>query len=638
MKTTQCPSCGAPVTIRAADSLYVVCAFCRSTLLRDGEYLKNLGHIADLIADPTLIQIGTEGKYRGRRFSVIGRLQLKYESGLWNEWHLFFDDGSGGWLSEAGGEYAVSFLTPINGKLPGFSSLKPEKNIRIGERMFMVTNLESATCISGEGELPFSFKTGYYVPSVDLRSVDGSRGFATIDYSEAPPLLFVGETIRLGDLELTRLRDKPTGVIIKSKAFNCLGCGAPLMIHSAAIERIVCPNCGRFIGVENDTVKLLEGAAVKANKFKPTLPLGSSGILDGVRWEIIGFMQRSAKPSDPSYAWFEYLLFNEKEGFSWLAEYSGHWNFARALSQPLNVLRRQPAFSFKGEKYRLFASDQVKVTYVIGEFYWKVAVGDNCLVEDYICPPKMLSREVTSKEVNWSQSLYLEPKTLYAAFNIKKRPISRTVIFSNQPNPYKKDQSKILRLFLILAAIATAIQLFFIVFEPAAMLQKVNVQFISTESEKPLLLPEFSLKSSARMLQIKHQTDLNNNWIEITATLVNKDTGEHRQGTSAVSYYHGRDSDGAWSEGSRHETMSFRHVPAGYYYLMIEHEKGVFEVNDTISVIRSPRLWSNYILCMIALLFFPVTSLFKNLGFEKKRWEESDYSPFPSISTGDDDD
>lgn len=45
-----------------------------------------------------------------------------------------------------------------------------------------------------------------------------------------------------------------------------------------------------------------------------------------------------------------------------------------------------------------------EVIYVVGEFYWRVAVGESFLVEDYICPPLMLLREVTDKEASWSES------------------------------------------------------------------------------------------------------------------------------------------------------------------------------------------------------------------------------------------
>ena len=144
MKTANCPSCGAPVSFRSAASVYAVCEFCRSTLLRDGEDLKNLGRMADLMDDPTLIQIGSEGTYRGIHFGVIGRIQLRHESGLWNEWHILFDDARSAWLSEAGGEYVVSSLVPVTETLPAFETLAPEMQISVGGRPFTVTDLESA--------------------------------------------------------------------------------------------------------------------------------------------------------------------------------------------------------------------------------------------------------------------------------------------------------------------------------------------------------------------------------------------------------------------------------------------------------------------------------------------------------------
>jgi len=55
-----------------------------------------------------------------------------------------------------------------------------------------------------EGELPFEYWDKDTVLFADLRSVDGR--FATIDYSETQPLLFLGESVEFDSLQLKNLR------------------------------------------------------------------------------------------------------------------------------------------------------------------------------------------------------------------------------------------------------------------------------------------------------------------------------------------------------------------------------------------------------------------------------------------------
>ena len=127
------------MSFRSAASVYAVCEFCRSTLLRDGESLKNLGRMADLLEDPSLIRIGSEGTFRGLHFGVIGRIQLTYEGGFWNEWYVLFDDTNTGWLSEAGGDYVVSRQVRVSEALPAFEALAPEMQVTIAGNGYTVT-------------------------------------------------------------------------------------------------------------------------------------------------------------------------------------------------------------------------------------------------------------------------------------------------------------------------------------------------------------------------------------------------------------------------------------------------------------------------------------------------------------------
>lgn len=51
--------------------------------------------------------------WRGTHFAVVGRLQVRWAAGTWNEWYCVFDDGRVGWLGDAAGEYTVSFETTV---------------------------------------------------------------------------------------------------------------------------------------------------------------------------------------------------------------------------------------------------------------------------------------------------------------------------------------------------------------------------------------------------------------------------------------------------------------------------------------------------------------------------------------------
>lgn len=640
MRTATCPSCGAPVGFRATASLYAVCEFCRSTLLRHGDEVDNLGRMAELLDDASPLQLGSEGRFRGVHFAVIGRIQLQHEAGLWNEWHILFDDGRNGWLSEAGGEYVVSALVPVAEEIPAFAALEPEMLVTLGGHRFAVTDLETARCIAGAGELPFKVESGYDVNTADLR---GNGRFVTIDYSETPPLVFVGYPAQFAELSLSNLR--PTrdetggagggGSEFKVRAFNCPHCASPLTLHSAAIESVGCESCGSIIGVENENIRLLARAAQTVHEV-PTLPLGSRGQLAGIDWEIIGFLKRRTTVEGIDYDWSEYLLFNAGgEGFAWLVEDQGHWNFARTLADIPSAARGQVDFQYQGEKFKLFNTGQATVVYVAGEFYWRVAVGETCLAEDYVCPPLMLSREVGGKEVSWSRAEYLATDAVRRAF-LPKVPLPKPVgVYANQPNPNGERHRGVCRLFWKLALLALVVQLAFVFTGAAGTVLKHRFVFSPTQDEVTVTSPEFVLKGKARTLRLSHATDLSNNWLSLATTLVDKNTGKTWLGMQEIAHYQGVDDGESWSEGAPDDDIVFRDVPPGTYYLAVDYELGRDRrapVVDSVELVRNAPGWSNYVLLMIVLVAFPLFTRWRNAAFETQRWSES------SLGDEDDDD
>lgn len=206
MNEFTCPSCGAPVLFRSAASILAVCDYCSSTLVRHDLNLENVGKMAQLQADSSPLQLQARGRYRGDPFTVVGRIQLRYPQGLWNEWHLLFDDRKSGWLGEGGGTYAVSFLTPVKERVPPFGDLRPGAVLALQGKSYEVTGLEEAVCIGGQGELPFQVgPEGFTAPAAELAGPGNS--FAALDYSEGEPLVFLGEYVDFKDLRLSGLRE-----------------------------------------------------------------------------------------------------------------------------------------------------------------------------------------------------------------------------------------------------------------------------------------------------------------------------------------------------------------------------------------------------------------------------------------------
>jgi len=199
--TANCPNCGAKITFRWSASAQTVCEYCKSILVRSDIDLQKVGQVADLPANSSPIQIGTEGVYGPHSFTAIGRIIYEYELGNWNEWHLMMNNGTSGWLSDAQDDYAITFAA-LGRKLP--EQCKIGQQYTWDKQTYTVTTITQAHYRGVEGELPFQYWDKTDVVFVDLRSYLGK--FATIDYSDSDPVLYLGEGVDFDSLKLKNLR------------------------------------------------------------------------------------------------------------------------------------------------------------------------------------------------------------------------------------------------------------------------------------------------------------------------------------------------------------------------------------------------------------------------------------------------
>jgi ribosomal protein L37AE/L43A len=633
-QVARCPSCGAPVEFKSAASILAVCDYCRSTLIRQGEDLADLGKMAALLEDRSPLQRGASGRWHGRGFALIGRIQLRYEQGLWNEWHLLFDDGKSGWLSEAGGEYVLTEPRWLAETAPRFEDLRAGEDLRLEGKTYTIANVLTAECVAGEGELPFKVGAGYPAPVADLR--DEGKGFATLDYSDDPakPLLFVGESVDFGSLAWSNLRQgvplpEPT---VKARRFACPSCGAPLGVSAKDVTTIGCGSCGALLDPKDERAVLARASL--EHKVEPIIELGSRGKLRGEAVELAGFMRRVMTADGVDYRWSEYLLRGPEGKLLWLIEYDGHWNLARVLSQSLRV--GGTTVTYEKQTFKHFQSYAARVDYVIGEFPWRVKLDETAKAADYIAPPLMLSREKTDDEVSWTLAEYIEPAEVQAAFGLKsalRRPVG---VYANQPNPRIEAHKLICRRFWRLSAAALAVHFLLLGFGPGRQLASQQLTF-SADDDEPQLAAEFVLRDARNRIELNHDTSVDNSWVGVSATLVNQDTGENWQAQREVSHYSGVEDGESWSEGSRSDEVVFDGLPAGRYLLAVESDMdaGSRPVADRLSVAQAGPRWSSLILLIVFLAVFPIVSRMRQGGFEVKRWAESDH---PIVTSDGDDD
>ncbi|MCX8086542.1 MAG: DUF4178 domain-containing protein [Rhodocyclaceae bacterium] len=624
-QSAQCPSCGAPVEFKSSASILAVCDYCQSTLLRRGAALDDLGKMAALLPDRSPLQRGAQGTWRGKRFSLIGRLQLEWAQGRWNEWHLLFDDGASGWLSESGGEYVLSLPQTVREALPAFENIEVGEIVSVNGRSYTVTNKLAARCVAGEGELPFKVGAGYPAPVVDLRDTQGGpESFVTLDYSDDPlrPLVFVGERVDFKRLDWRNLRERPPAPAVAARAFNCPNCGAPLQVKHADIVTVGCTGCGALLDAASDEVKLI--AAVSRALAAPRLPLGSRGVLRGEALEVVGFMRRCMKAEGIDYCWGEYVCLGPDNALVWLTEYDGHWNLARVLTQ--SVAARADRAIVGREVFRHFQDYEARVDVVLGEFPWQVRIDERAQVSDYIAPPWMLSRERTAEEVTWTRAEYVEPAEIAAAFKLATPLPAPRGVFANQPNPREASHRRVCKLFWRFALAALLIHLVLLVAGPGGTLVRQTLSF-SPEDDEPQLLPAFRLEAKTPLLEVASSTNLANNWIGLQLVLANEETGESWQVVRELQRYEGVEDGEHWAEGSREDAIVFTDLPPGEYRLAIEAEldpaSPPVQVETRVSIPGSRT--SSLILVWLFLALFPLFSRYRQWNFEVARWAESDH-------------
>lgn len=667
-KELKCPGCGAPMFFQVGSSRLKVCDACHTVVARGDQGLETFGKVADLAPTGAKLTLGIQGRLKGVGFRVVGRVQLKWAQGVWDEWYVAFDNGKWGWLAEAQGRYYLAFRVPDR-PVPPWSALRPGKAVPMGELgRYVATDLKRATYFAALGELPEPIELdGRNIRTADLTGDKG--GFATLDYGpegdEAD--VYVGREVPFAELGLdaSRLQAPPKHEKISGKGLKCPKCNGPLELKVPdQTMRVACPYCAALLDTTSGTLQHL----AQLKKRACEIPLGSRGALAGVEWLVVGWMERRCTVEGVDYFWEEYLLYDEKTAnFRFLVSSAGHWSFVEPVPAG-EVVEGLRGPVWKGKLYRRFSEVDADVTGVVGEFYWAVSLGEKVRAVDYAHAPESLSEERSDEEVNWSHAVYLPTADVVAAFKLAKPPRPPMGVGMMQPNPWDELISGMK--WWVLAGLAGVVFVFIVLstrasqvvydetFQPQAVAlpagaapapkegddlrpgQDVAADPAHPENGTVRISAPFRIDKAHRNLEAALSTNVDNTWAGVAAALVNQTTSEVEEFSLESSYYHGVDGGESWSEGSRDDSTFLSAVEPGEYVLRVETlwEAKKPPPSVHLKLTHGVARGLHFALALVLLLALPVFAFWRKGAFERARWEESNVGGGSGGGDDDDDD
>jgi len=423
---------------------------------------------------------------------------------------------------------------------------------------------------------------------------------------------------------------------VKTRSLSCPNCGGTIQIRGFAHSlTAVCQNCLSVLDTSTPEVSIIQQIEAKLRRT-PKVPLGSRGKLEGTTYEVIGFQTRGISVEGVLYEWDEYVIFNPYKGFLYITEYQGHWNIVRPVrALPQYQEGSKPKVIHDGRTYKHFQNATARTEFVLGEFPWRLKVGEEIKSDDYTSPPYVLSAETTADEVTWSLGEYVGGDLIWRTFQLKDKPPSPVGTYVNQPNPNAGKPSGAFRLLMLFLAGLLVLTAFFLVTARRENVFNERHHFAPADlGEKSFVTPIFELKGRTSNVVVETKTDAMNNWISLGYALINADTGTALNFAREISFY----SDGSDTEGNRNDSTTIPSVPPGRYYLLVDPEGDakLGSIEYDIIVRRDVPNVAFFLLAAFALLIPPLVIVWRTYHFEQVRWRESDYSS-GSSSSGDDD-
>lgn len=623
-----CPQCGAPLHFGGGHSIVNVCGHCRSTIMRTGSNVESLGLMPDLVATDTRLAVGFTGKIDEIGFTIVGRVQLNQGQAAWDEWYASWSDGVDGWIAEARGRLLVFRRIERELRVPAFEHLEAGSSFKLqGIGRAHIEEVGEARITSAQGELPFQPRVDATYRFVDASLRDG--GFVTLDYgsSGGNAEVFVGRDRSYAESGVQGLGSEREfrAPQTKGDALDCPNCGAPLSFKSSDNESIVCESCRALCHLDAGKLALVRTLKQRGS---PQLLLGARGTLDSCDLEVIGWVQRAVGPRESPHTWNEYLL-HGNVGYRWLSEANGHWTFFQPVqSSSVDVLWLDRRVEHRKHEYLHFeGSEAARYRDIQGEFYWQIDIGERATLDDFVCPPFMLSRETIKREVNWTFGRYIPADELWQRFGQTGHPPPSIGVGPCQPNPFlaRSRSLPIPAVFALVTLIVMTIAF------AASSRTKVFEADIATSRAQPVYISEpFEIRRSTGAAKVSAQVMPSEGtfWLGLDIALINDSQGESSSTQLELSHFSGIEDGEVWVEDHAKASDVLGSIEPGRYLLRVERfddPAASLPSSVRVRVEHGAFLWFPLWIALGLLLVPWLYLAIRGRRFEFARWCNSDH-------------
>jgi hypothetical protein len=398
---------------------------------------------------------------------------------------------------------------------------------------------------------------------------------AAVEDVEQPPLEPVS-----GDYELEMLQ--------------CPNCGAPLEIHTGhQAKTIVCSACASLIDLTPEQAAVIGQASKKVRAMVP-LDLGMEATLDGVLYQVVGWLRYEGSDDEDRWRWDEWLLASAEGEFRWLT-YDPEAGFVLQkkvpLAGPIDV-RRATSIPVPDGQAQVSERAQAKIIGLAGELTWRAKIGDRIYYLDAKKNGTLYSAEATQEEVELLAGQVIPEEAIWQGFG------NQTLVNALQGLGQKRRAYQRVALacvvFIILSICATCA----LPVGGSSVFQE-NTKLMRGED---VLTSPFEIKNTTQAHQITMSaSNATNNWGEITVHSL--DSREEKTFLFSKTF----------GVGDNRVSHYFRPSQTGEHRLVLLLKDGQITSAD-VTVNVKQGLWTSYLFLFFAVICIGLGIVFFVLG------------------------